>query len=578
MMILLKRIVFILVVQLVALSCCSVCAQTARIEAAYLQTDRTVYIAGESVFYKLYVLEADTKQRSERSKVGYVILRDANLNSSVKIRVKIDTGISSGSFILPDTLTSGVYQIVAFTADMKNYGEKHFFHKEIMIANRFDKELNFKLASSNTKESVSTKLPSLEPNIQTNKKVFGAREKVSVRLSHLNSKGSVAVSVFEDPKILSTNKSIVETLNGLVAASPDKKVLTGYTTENSGKILRGTVVDVTTNKNVSNATVLVSCIDTIPNLQYAITNSSGMFQMLLNNYYNGKELFLTIKDVPTNKHWKIKIEDEFAQPDKWNPSVISEKVEDKEYLLKSQNIVYINKSYPMKTDSIERPVSNAKFICPELYHCPVRTVYPSLFVPLDSLPEIAIELLPLVSINKYNGKYRAHIMNPTTSLVYNYNKEPAIFLDGVFVDDINNIISLGSEQIKKIDIVYTERIFGDLIFQGVISIISNSNEISRTIPAEQSQRLKNDTINTGKKFGIIDPVAIQNKNFPFFKQLLYWNPDIKINDTGTADLEFFTSDNTSDFIIRVEGISNDGTPYNASTGIQVNNQINTPKK
>jgi len=232
----------------------------------------------------------------------------------------------------------------------------------------------------------------------------------------------------------------------------------------------------------------------------------------------------------------------------------------------------------MKTDSFEKPVSNTKFICPELYHCSVSTLYPSLFVPLDSLPEIAVELLPLVSINKYNGKYRAQIMNPTTSLVYNYNKEPAIFLDGVFVDDINNIISLGSEQIKKIDVVYKERIFGDLVFQGVISIISNSNEISRTTPAIQSIRLKNDTINTGKRFEIFNPDSIQNKNFPFFKQLLYWNPDIVINDTGTTDFEFYTSDNTSDFIIRVEGISNDGTPYNASTGIHVNNQINTPEK
>jgi len=578
MMILLKRIVFILVVQFVALSCCSICAQTADMEVAYLQTDRTVYIAGESVFYKLYVLDAVTKQRSDRSKVGYVILRAANLNSSVKIRVKIDAGISSGRFILPDTLTSGVYQIVAFTADMKNYGEKHFFRKEIVIANRFDKELNYKLVSSNTKESPSTKFSSIEPNIKTNKTVFGVREKVSVRLSHLNSKGSVAVSVFEDSKILSTNKSIVQTLNGLVDPSPDKKNLTSYTAENKGKILRGSVVDVTTNINVSNATVLVSCIDTIPNLQYAFTNSNGMFQMLLNNYYNGKKLYLTIKDMPTNKHWKIKIEDEFAQPDKWNPYIISENVVDKDYLLKSQNIVYINKSYPMKTDSFEKPVSNTKFICPELYHCPLRTVYPSLFVPLDSFPEIAVELLPLVSFNKQNGKYKAQIMNPTTSLVYNYNKEPAIFLDGVFVDDINNIISLGSDQIKKIDVVCTERIFGDLIFQGVISIISNSNEISRTIPAFQSKRIINDTINTGKRFEIFDPVSIQNKNFPYFKQLLYWNPDIVINDTGTSELEFYTSDNTSDFIIIVEGISDDGTPINASTSIQVNNQINTTEK
>ena len=578
MMVLLKRLVFLLVFQLVAFANCAIQAQTAGMELAYLQTDRTVYVAGESVFYKFYLIDSSIKKFSESSKVGYVILRAANLNASLKIRVKIDSGMANGSIVLPDTLTSGAYQIVAFTSSMKNFGDENFFHKDIVIANRYDKELNLKLVSNDSKDSAITKLRSIEPKLSTDKTVYGIREKVKVSLNNFNSNGNMAVSVFEDPKILSTNNSIVETISETLKAPVKRKLLTGFSVENKGKILRGIVIDQTTKKSVSGATVLVSCIDSVPNLQYAITNANGMFQLLLDNYYNGKELFLTIKDMPENQRWKIEIEDEFAQSEKWSPSLISQNVHKKEFFFKSQDMVYINKSYLLNNKSTEETLSEGASVCPQLYHCPVRTVYPSEFVPLDSFPEIAVELLPLVSINKYNGKYRAQIMNPTTSLVYNYNKEPAIFLDGVFVDDINNIISLGSEQIKKIDVVYTERIFGDLVFQGVISIISNSNEISRTTPAIQSIRLKNDTINTGKRFEIFNPDSIQNKNFPFFKQLLYWNPDIVINDTGTTDFEFYTSDNPANFIIRVEGISNDGTPYNASTGIHVNNQINTPEK
>jgi len=578
MMVLLKRLVFLLVFQLVAFANCAIQAQTAGMELAYLQTDRTVYVAGESVFYKFYLIDSSIKKFSESSKVGYVILRAANLNASLKIRVKIESGKASGRIILPDTLSSGVYQIVAYTASMKNFGEQQFYHKEIVITNRFDKDLNFKLISSNSIKNPVAKLPVIEPVILTDRSVYGVREKVSVRLEKLNSKGSIAVSVFEDPKIHSTNESIVEALNDHTVASLDENLLTNYLTENVGKILRGSVIDETTNKNVDNAVVLVSCIDTIPNLQYALTNSNGIFQMLLNDYYNGKELFLSIRDMPANQHWKIKIEDEFALSEKWSPSLIHANVDYKEYLIKSQNIVYINKSYPLKIDSFERQVSNAKINCPTLYHCPVKTVYPSLFVPLDSFPEIAVELLPFVSISKSNGKYKAKIINPATALLYDYNKEPAIFLDGVFVDDINKIIGLGSEQIKKIDVLYSERIFGDLIFQGVISIISKSNEISGTTPAPQSKRLINDSVNTGKKFEIINPDTTQNTNIPYFKQLLYWNPDLVINETGTTDFEFYTSDNAADFIIKIEGVSHDGTPISASTFIQVNNQINTPEK
>lgn len=575
-MILLKKTFILLVVQLVALTCCNINAQVTASEAAYLQTDRTAYIAGESVFYKLYVLDAITKKRSEISKVAYVLLRAANSNPFLKIRVKIDSGMASGSFVLPDTLTSGVYQIVAFTMEMKNFGEQRFFHKEIVISNRFDKDLDFKLMNSNSIDSNKNKLPNIGCEIKTNKTVYGLREKAVVSLGKTNSKANVSVSVFEDPKILSTDKSIVETLNGLLVAQPDKHAINKYLSENNGKILRGRVIDATTKKNISAATVLLSCTDTIPNLQYASTNSNGLFQILLSDYYNGKELFLTIKDMPANQHWKIEIEDEFAQSEKWSPSLIFDNGNSNGFIVKSQNIVYINKSYQLNNDLIHKPISENKSICPQLYHCSASTVLPSDFVPLNDFPEIAVELLPLVRINKENGQYNAHVI--IGSPVVSNNNHPAIFLDGVYVDDINKIIGLGSEQIKKIDMLNTERIFGDLVFQGVISIISKSNEIVNTIPASYSLRLKNDTINTGGNFVAVNPNSIHNKDIPFFKQLLYWNPNLELNGTDNTHFEFYTSDNTAKFIIKVEGISEDGTPISTSSSIQVNNQINVTDK
>ena len=53
-------------------------------------------------------------------------------------------------------------------------------------------------------------------------------------------------------------------------------------------------------------------------------------------------------------------------------------------------------------------------------------------------------------------------------------------------------MGLGSDKIKKIDLLAAERVFGDLVFNGVISITSNSNEILKTTPALQSLRIKNE--------------------------------------------------------------------------------------
>ena len=556
---------------------CDIAAQTNGSEIAYLQTDRTVYVAGESVYYKLFVLDASTKKCSTMSKVGYVVLRAANCDPSLKVRVKIDAGMTNGSILLPDTLTSGVYQVVAFTNAMKNRGEEHFFHKEITIINRFDKVLDFKLVGTGLKDSSLYRLQNTNAKIKTDKAVYGLREKVVVNLINANAKAKVSVSVFEEPQLPSTYKSIVEFLGDSTLTQNGNYRLTKNFPETKGKILKGVVLDSKTQQTIKDAIVLLSCNDTLPNLQYAVTNSNGMFQLLLSDYYNGKELFLTIKDVPENQKWQINLEDAFAQSEKWNPSLISCNGNYKEFVVKSQNIVYINKSYKLNKDDNEKQTMENKVICPQFYHSGTKTIFPSDFEPLSNFLEIAVEILPQVRIVKEKGKYRAQVYN---SLIKEYNKQsPAIFLDGVFVDDISKIIDLGSEQIKKIEVVDAERAFGDLVFSGAISITSSKgDEIINTKPASYSFRIKNDKVNAGGDLIAANPTTLQNNYTPFIKQLLYWNPNLELNGTDNTKFEFYTSDNEAKYFIKVEGVSEDGTPISASSIIQIANQINVIDK
>jgi len=571
-----KKILFLFAVQLVTLATCNICATTANQEVAYLQTDRTTYIAGESVYYKLYVLDSETKKCSGISKVGYVLLRSSGSGSSLKVRVRIDAGMASGSILLPDTLASGAYQLVAFTSAMRNSGDQGFFYQDITIANRYDKDLKFKLVNSIAPDSNYMKPHSIQAVIKTDKKVYGLREKVVVNLENMASKANVSVSVSEVPPLIVSPKTFAETLNGLSFTTDNKQKLIYHSPETKAKIMNGRVLDAMTNNVVSEAVVLLSCNDTIPNLQYAVTNSDGKFQLLLNDYYDGKELFLTIRDVPVGQQWKIETEDEYAQNELWNPSLMTSSGDFRDYIAKSQNLVYINKSYQLNTDGIEKPVSIFNPVCPRFYHSTGTTILPSDFVSLDDFPEIVVEILPQVVISRDKGKPRIKVYN-TLIKMFN-NNSPAIFLDGVFVDDINKILGLGSEQIEKIDVLEVERAFGDLVFSGVISIVTKSNEILNTKPALHSLRLKNDRVNTGSRIVTVSPDQIQNKDLPLFKQLLYWNPGLELKGRNTTDLEFYTSDNTATYLIKIEGISENGSPISSSSCIQVINQPNVTDK
>lgn len=545
---------------LLALTCFTLNVLAGSPETVYLQTDRSVYISGETVYFKLHVLQADTRKHSSLSKVGYIELRTPKSEPSLKIRVSVSEGIAAGSFVLPDSLHSGAYQLVAFTNFMKNGTENYFFTRELVLANRLDKDLNFK-AFVATDTAMHTQADSLL-RILTNKTTYTPGEKVSLRLDCDLSNTNLAVSVYEIPQLDFPDRSMAETL--LQAPSAPAYPSNIRMPERQYKILRGRVLDIASNQRIPDAIVLLSCPDTVANLQYAITDAEGLFQLQLNPYYEGKELFLSIHEMPEDRNWKIEVEDNFDLASTWEPELNALSAPAKKYLLKSQDIAYINKTYGPKVSRTEKTSVAASF-CPMLYRREVKPIYLSDFVPLDSFPEIVVELLPTVKLFKQDGNYHARTI--TREQQFYGRNDVSIFLDGVYLDDINKIIALNSEKIRKIEVIEDKRAFGNIVFYGILSIQTKTSEILNTIPASHSVRLRNDSVTVGKNFVVQLPPMSKEPQSPYFKQLLYWNPAASLQTEYT----FPTSENTGTFIIKVEGITQDGRPLSAITSIQVNN-------
>jgi len=542
-------------------------AQSTIIERVKLHTDRTLYVAGETVFYKLHLIDKLTNKVANVNKVGYLLLRDSNSLPTIRFKVKINRGVAIGSINLPDTLKSGSYQFVSFTSNMKNEGESCFEYKNIAIINSFDKKYEFAIPKF---EEIDTTLKSNSGiTIRVDKKKFRIREKIALNISS-EIKASASVSVYEIPQATYCVAPTTKTLHHCTISEKNKSINTSYLSETKGKILRGYVIDSTTQIQIKNAIVLLSCIDTIPNLQYAVTDSSGLFQLQLTDYYNSKKLFLTIKDASEYTQWKIVIEDEFSLLNKWSHGLIENANIQKYFLQKCQNIAYINKIYsPKIADNQHNNLYNENSTCPVFYNCNASVTIPGEYEALSDFFEIAVELLPGLRVVKQNKKYQIQLFNSSIRQFETLN--PAIFLDGVFVDNLNKILVLGSEQIMKIEILSEKRAFGDLIFGGMVSITTKTPEIVNNKIASHSLKIHNDNYNFGNAFKAIIPNSKTDKNVPFVKQLLYWNPNVTLSENCDTVLDFYSSDNVGTYIIRVAGIENDGSVIDKSISIEVIN-------
>ena len=103
-------------------------------EKVFVHLDGNDYVAGEVVNYKAYVLNAVTLKPFTKSKILYFELSNYKGQPVLFWHTNIEEGIVIDRIELPDTLTTGMYTMRAYTNWMRNTSPQYFFNKQILIA------------------------------------------------------------------------------------------------------------------------------------------------------------------------------------------------------------------------------------------------------------------------------------------------------------------------------------------------------------------------------------------------------------------------------------------------------------
>ena len=105
-------------------------------EKVYLHTDRSSFVAGDTVWMKAYVVEGIAHTPMKLSAYVYVELQNPFMETVSRVRLKADKdGFIHGNIPLPEDLPKGEYSLYAYTQYMKNFGEEYFFRTPIQINN-----------------------------------------------------------------------------------------------------------------------------------------------------------------------------------------------------------------------------------------------------------------------------------------------------------------------------------------------------------------------------------------------------------------------------------------------------------
>ncbi len=108
-------------------------------EKIYAHLDQELYLTGEMMWFKLYVVDGSFHKPSDISKVAYVEILDKENKPVLQTKVPLQNGMCNGSLFLPASVGSGVYNMRVYTSWMKNFGPEFFFQKTVTIVNTFKK-------------------------------------------------------------------------------------------------------------------------------------------------------------------------------------------------------------------------------------------------------------------------------------------------------------------------------------------------------------------------------------------------------------------------------------------------------
>ncbi|MDR2652386.1 MAG: TonB-dependent receptor plug domain-containing protein [Prevotellaceae bacterium] len=104
-------------------------------EKIHIHTDRSLYIQGEQIWFKIYLVDAVLHRNVLNSRYVYVELINRQKDVVARVKIRPVDNLYYGHIDLPPNLVEGEYTMRAYTKYMQNAGEDYFFMKSIKIIN-----------------------------------------------------------------------------------------------------------------------------------------------------------------------------------------------------------------------------------------------------------------------------------------------------------------------------------------------------------------------------------------------------------------------------------------------------------
>lgn len=520
-------------------------------ERVYISTDRDVYVAGDRVWMSAYCIDAATGRLSDFSRIAYVEVHSPD-GTVETAKVALDGGRGAASLILPNSIATGNYRLLAYTSlGVSETGyNPDSDGRTISVFNTFS---TARTEGGVTVEPGAPEAPARSECGALSLSVSGNR---SVRITNNGTSSALFnLSVRHSDGIPSPDvrgiAGFCEGLHGVAAPLG----FSLFTSEYEGEIIRARVTgtDDAGFKALEGKYAFISSPGNGSNVYSSTIDAGGNVTFYTTNIYGNQDMFLEIEGVDRDNICHLDIQRPF--PDfpvgDIDPLVLCSGYADALQL----RSLGMQLGHNFDADTLYTPLPTLPGLEFNDQECKVYNLDDYTRFPV--MEELFTEFIQEIRVRR-SGSGKELQVRTTDALNNSYFPQGTalVLLDGVPVLDHSKILAYDPLLVRRVEVYPGAYFLGIRNFRGVVNFVTYKG----TLPSMKFE----DNVRIVSFQGCSIPMAYTcegvGKDWPDYRQTIWWHPLLRLAPGESMEIKYKAPDYSGAFEVFAEGLTEAGEP------------------
>jgi hypothetical protein len=178
------------------------------------------------------------------------------------------------------------------------------------------------------------------------------------------------------------------------------------------------------------------------------------------------------------------------------------------------------------------------------------------YTRFKEMEDVMREYVPGVRVRKRRDGFHFVVFDRPGQTYF--QNDPLVLLDGLPIFDTNKIMAFDPLKVKQLDVLTGRYFQGPLVYDGVVSYTTYQGDLAGFSINPHALVEEYEGMQGQREFYAPRYDASTQSRLPDLRNLLYWNPEVRLLPSRGQPLDFFTSDQAGRYVVVVQGVGSDG--------------------